>query len=72
MVLWKRPLLRSDEAGLFYALPPDEDKYTTEPTRLKVRVDKGQERSLNEICSRIFRGSMPELYADPNVGWETY
>ena len=36
--------------------------------RLSVRSSK----SLNEIYSRIFRGSMPELYADKNVDWETY
>ena len=35
--------------------------------RLSVRSSK----SLNEIYSRIFRGSMPELYADKNVDWET-
>ena len=46
--------------------------YTTEPTRLMDRANSVQERSLNEIYSRIFRGSMPELYADPNVDWETY
>ena len=36
--------------------------------RLSVRTQKG----LNEIYSRIFKGSMPELYADENVDWETY
>lgn len=36
--------------------------------RLSVRTRKG----LNEIYSRIFKGSMPELYADENVDWETY
>lgn len=46
--------------------------YTTEPTRLMDRMNSVGERSLNEIYSRIFRGSMPELYADPNVDWETY
>lgn len=46
--------------------------YTTEPSQLMNRIDKTQERSLNEIYSRIFKGSMPELYADPNMDWETY
>lgn len=46
--------------------------YTTEPARLMDRVNNVRDRDLNEIYSRIFRGSMPELYADPNVEWETY
>lgn len=36
--------------------------------RLSVRTQKG----LNEIYSRIFKGSMPELYANEAVDWETY
>lgn len=36
--------------------------------RLSVRTRRG----LNEIYSRIFKGSMPELYADGNMDWETY
>ena len=36
--------------------------------RLSLRTHKG----LNEIYSRIFKGSMPELYADENMDWETY
>lgn len=36
--------------------------------RLSVRSPKG----LNEIYARIFKGSMPEPYADENVDWETY
>ena len=36
--------------------------------RLSVMSQKG----LNEIYSRIFKGSMPELYADGNIDWETY
>lgn len=46
--------------------------YTTEPARLMDRVNSARERNLNEIYSRIFRGSMPELYAEPNMDWETY
>lgn len=46
--------------------------YTTEPARLMDRIHKIQPRTLNEIYDRIFRGSMPELYADPNMDWETY
>lgn len=29
-------------------------------------------RNLNEIYERIFRGSMPELYANRSIDWETY
>ena len=29
-------------------------------------------RNLNEVYERIFRGSMPELYANINIDWETY
>ena len=36
--------------------------------RLSVRTPK----NLNDIYSRIFKGSMPELYADENVDSETY
>lgn len=46
--------------------------YATEPSQLMNRMDKTQERSLNEIYSRIFKGSMPELYAVPEIDWETY
>ncbi len=35
---------------------------------VSVRTQKG----LNEIYGRIFKDSMPELYADENVDWETY
>lgn len=46
--------------------------YTTEPSQLMNRIGKTQERSLNEIYNRIFKGSMPELYAAPDMDWETY
>lgn len=46
--------------------------FTTEPQRLMSRLDIAKERNLNEIYSRIFKGSMPELYADTNVDWETF
>ena len=46
--------------------------YTTEPSQLMNRIGKTKERTLNEIYSRIFKGSMPELYAAPSMDWETY
>mgnify|MGYP002797185451 FL=1 len=48
------------------------EPFQTEPeylmNRLKVRTPHG----LNEIYNRIFKGSMPELYADGNIDWEIY
>lgn len=46
--------------------------FTTEPSRLVKRINDIKERNLNEIYARIFKGSMPELYADENVDWEIY
>lgn len=46
--------------------------YTTEPAYLMDRIHKIQPRTLNKVYDRIFRGSMPELYADPDMDWETY
>lgn len=46
--------------------------YTTDPERLLKRLGKVQARSLSSIYQRVFRGSMPELYADSNMDWETY
>ena len=39
---------------------------------LMERLPVKRKRDLNEIYRRIFKGSMPELYADENVDWETY
>ncbi len=46
--------------------------FTTEPERLMDRAQCIKERSLEEIYERIFRGSMPKLYADKNMDWEMY
>ncbi|MCM1135006.1 MAG: ATP-binding protein [Clostridium sp.] len=46
--------------------------FTTEPDYLMKRAESAKARSLNEIYGRIFKGSMPELYADENMDWETY
>lgn len=46
--------------------------YVTEPEYLMNRIDKVQKLDLNRIYTRIFKGSMPELYADPDMDWETY
>lgn len=48
------------------------EPFSTEPGRLMNRASVTRPRGLNEIYQRIFRGSMPELYADENVDWEIY
>lgn len=46
--------------------------FRTDTEYLMRRLSVRSERGLNEIYSRIFKGSMPALYADENVDWETY
>lgn len=46
--------------------------FSTDPKRLMERLSAARPRGLNEIYQRIFKGSMPELYADGEIGWETY
>ncbi len=48
------------------------EPFTTDPHRLMQRGKALQSRELNEIYARIFKGSMPELYADEKVDWEAY
>ena len=36
------------------------------------RLPSAKPRELNEIYQRIFRESMPELYANPAIDWEIY
>lgn len=48
------------------------EPFTTEPDRLLKRLSVTKPRELNEIYQRIFKGSMPELYASDNIDWETY
>lgn len=48
------------------------EPFSTEAGRLMNRMSVAKPRGLNEIYERIFKGSMPELYADKNVDWETY
>lgn len=51
----------SDSEIYDYASVP----YTTSPERLKKRLETCPERDVKEIFSRIFTGSYPELYANP-------
>lgn len=48
------------------------EPFQTEAEHLMKCLSVKRKKDLNEIYHRIFRGSMPELYADENVDWETY
>ncbi len=48
------------------------EPFTTDTQRLTDRLSVTKPRGLNEIYERIFKGSMPELYADETIDWETY
>ncbi len=48
------------------------EPFQTDPEYLMKRLSVRSKKNLNEIYQRIFKGSMPELYADVNVDWETY
>ncbi len=44
------------------------EPFTTDPERLNVVKEQG----LNEIYGRVFKGSMPELYANEEMDCETF
>lgn len=46
--------------------------FQTDREYLFQQLEVHKKRGLNDIYERIFRGSMPALYADSNVDWETY
>lgn len=48
------------------------EPFTTNAERLINRLAVVKQRGLNEIYERIFSGSMPALYADEAIDWETY
>ena len=48
------------------------EPFTSDAARLMDRLSVTEPRGLNEIYQRIFKGSMPELYANENMDWETY
>ena len=48
------------------------EPFTTDSKRLMKRMEITKVRGLNDIYARIFRGSMPELYANAHMDWETY
>lgn len=46
--------------------------FTTRPQSLTRRLEHVEKLDLNELYKRIFIGSMPKLYADPDIDRETY
>lgn len=46
--------------------------FTTAPDQLIKRMDDVPKQSLNEIYARIFKGSMPAMYARDDLDLETY
>ena len=54
------------ELGRYESVPD-----TTDPWRL-MGPGAVRERGLNKIYTRIFTGSMPALYGDVPVDWETH
>lgn len=53
-----------------YQMP--NEPFTTDTNRLLERLSVAKPRGLNEIYRRIFKGSMPELYANDAMDLETY
>lgn len=53
-----------------YQMPSE--AFSTDAERLTARLSVAKPRGLHEIYARIFKGSMPELYADDNMDWEIY
>ncbi|MCM1037923.1 MAG: ATP-binding protein [Ruminococcus sp.] len=62
-------LLGLSDAEIYRA--PSEP-FSLDPDRLLERLAVVKPRGLNEIYQRIFKGSMPELYAEENIDWEIY
>ncbi len=48
------------------------EPFTNEPSRLMARADLVEPIGLNQLYARIFKGSMPALYADEEIEWEMY
>lgn len=46
--------------------------FITDSDHLLKRLSFKNPHNLNEIYERIFKGSMPKLYVDDNIDWETY
>ena len=48
------------------------EPFNTDPERLMKRLHSTEAKNLNEIYARIFKGSMPELYAEESIDWDIY
>ncbi|MCI8646805.1 MAG: ATP-binding protein [Firmicutes bacterium] len=48
------------------------EPFSADSERFMNRLPLVRPRGLNEIYSRIFKGSMPELYAEEGIDWEAY
>ncbi len=48
------------------------EPFQTNAEYLMKQLSIRSKKDLSEIYSRIFRGSMPELYANKDIDWETY
>lgn len=48
------------------------EPFSSDTKYLMNRLSVTKPRGLNEIYQRIFKGSMPELYAEENIDWEIY
>ncbi|MDD2534666.1 MAG: ATP-binding protein, partial [Eubacteriales bacterium] len=46
--------------------------FTTDANQLMDRLPNAPKQDINDLFSRIFKGSMPRLYANEAVDWETY
>lgn len=46
--------------------------FSTEPNILLSMLNTRNPRDINTVYQRIFKGSMPELYANNFIDWETY
>lgn len=46
--------------------------FTTEPGSLLRRMPQMQKMDVSTVYERIFKGSMPRLYEQPETDWETY
>lgn len=48
------------------------EPFSTDTDYLMKRTSVAKPRGLNEIYQRIFKGSMPELYAEETIDWDIY
>lgn len=48
------------------------EPFSTDTDYLMKRSSVAKPRGLNEIYQRIFKGSMPELYAEETIDWDIY